>query len=205
MCSKKATVKKPAKAKAAKPTKVQVLEEKAKLFDRIRAKEKERRKLLLRFGELTTERKAAREALGFCEIEICGLGYSLDEKHPLFDQADKQQELPKAASDQGEKAGAPAATEGNSKAPEPAEASNAWRHWPVAKLIDQGLPAGKVKILEEAGLSTMGKLMDAMNQIGQEDFWWKSIRGLGEGGYYALTLAITALRKYEPSFQADVA
>jgi hypothetical protein len=96
MCAKKASVtkppakkaadKKPATPKVKKRSKNDILTEKAKLYDRIRAKERERRKLLSRFDELTKERKAAREALGFCETEICGLGHALDEKHPLFDQ-----------------------------------------------------------------------------------------------------------------------
>jgi hypothetical protein len=87
MCAKKASVKKPAKPKVKKPSKTELLEEKAKLYDQIRVKEKERRKLLSRFDELTTQRKSAKEALGFCETEICGLGHAMDEKHPLFDQA----------------------------------------------------------------------------------------------------------------------
>lgn len=81
----------------------------------------------------------------------------------------------------------------------------AWRKWPTSTLAEYGLPAGKVKLLEESGLSTMGKLMDAMNKKGKEDFWWKDIKGLGETGYDALTEAIAKLRKARSDFQADAA
>jgi hypothetical protein len=80
-----------------------------------------------------------------------------------------------------------------------------WRAWTVSVLGSYGLPAGKMKLLEDAGLSTMGKLVDAMNRQGQEDFWWKSIRGLGEGGYDALTTAVAKLREARPEFQAEAA
>ena len=83
-----------------------------------------------------------------------------------------------------------------------------WRGWNLERLSrfalgECGLPPGKVKLLESAGLSTLGKLMDAMNKSGQEDFWWRDIRGFGESGYDALTTAIVKLRKQEPAFQAE--
>jgi hypothetical protein len=82
-------------------------------------------------------------------------------------------------------------------------ADKAWRMWDVRRLQDYGLPSGKLKLLEEAGLTTMGKLMDAMNRQGHEDFWWRDIKGLGEGGYDALTEAIVKLRKKNPDFQCE--
>jgi hypothetical protein len=82
---------------------------------------------------------------------------------------------------------------------------NAWKRWPVSCLGECGLPPGKVKLLEEAGLETMGKLMTRMSKAGSEDFWWKDIRGFGESGYDALVDAIMALRKKKPEFQADAA
>ena len=79
----------------------------------------------------------------------------------------------------------------------------AWREWPTVDLRNYGLSVGKIKLLEQSGLSTMGKLMAAMNKKGQEDFWWKEIKGLGESGYDALTTAIAKMRKKRPEFQAD--
>jgi hypothetical protein len=81
--------------------------------------------------------------------------------------------------------------------------AKAWRKWKTEKLGQYGLPAGKVKLLEDAGLGTMGKLMDAMAKQGAEDFWWKDVKGFGEGGYDAMTEAIVKLRKKEPDFQLD--
>ena len=78
----KATIKKPKKNKQ---TKTELMAEKAKLFDRIRVKTKKHRRLYFEFEKLTRERKAKKEAMGHCENEIAGLGYALDEKHPLFD------------------------------------------------------------------------------------------------------------------------
>lgn len=98
-----------------------------------------------------------------------------------------------------------AEAEKGSKDSEETAPASAWRRWPISCLVEQGLPAGKAKVLKEAGLTTMGKLMDRMNKAGGEDFWWKSIKGLGEGGYDAMVNAIMALRKYKPEFQADVA
>jgi hypothetical protein len=80
---------------------------------------------------------------------------------------------------------------------------DAWREWPTSCLAKQGLPAGKVKLLEENSLDTMGKLMDRMNRAGAEDFWWKDIRGFGEGGYDATVNAIMNLRANKPDFQLD--
>ena len=87
---------------------------------------------------------------------------------------------------------------------EPQAASKAWRRWQVSLLGDYGLPAGKLKLLEEAGLSAMGKLLDRMNTTGAEDFWWKDIKGFGETGYDSLVNAIMELRKVKPEFQADI-
>ena len=97
----------------------------------------------------------------------------------------------------------PAATNGDGEAP-PAVNPKAWRRWPVSCLGEHGLPAGKVKILDENGLGTMGKLLDRMNKAGIEDFWWKDLRGMGEGGYDSMVNAIMALRKAKPEFQADL-
>ena len=86
------------------------------------------------------------------------------------------------------------------------EANNplrAWRRWPTSCLADYGLPAGKLKLLEEAGLGTMGKLMDRMNKAGSEGFWWKDIKGFGESGYDAMVNAIMGLRKANSHFQAE--
>jgi hypothetical protein len=82
---------------------------------------------------------------------------------------------------------------------------NGWKRLPVSCLGEYGLPAGKVKLLEEADLSTMGKLMDRIKKAGAEDFWWKDIKGFGESGYDALVDAIMALRKNKPEFQDDAA
>lgn len=82
-------------------------------------------------------------------------------------------------------------------------APDAWRKWPVNTLGDYGLSIGKVKLLSEAGLKNMGKLMDRMNKAGAEDFWWKDIKGFGEGGYDNMVNAIMALRKDRPEFQVD--
>lgn len=97
-----------------------------------------------------------------------------------------------------------ATREGSTAAAEP-QNTKEWRRWKTAMLQTYGLPAGKVKLLEEAGMESLGKLIDAMNRLGQEDFWWKSVKGFGEGGYDALTEAITRLRKNRSDFQADAA
>jgi hypothetical protein len=96
-----------------------------------------------------------------------------------------------------EKAEAAATANGNGKS------KSAWRNWPTSCLLECGLPAGKLKLLEENGLDTMGKLMDRMNRAGAEDFWWKDIKGFGEGGYDAMVNSIMALRKGKSDFQAD--
>ena len=95
---------------------------------------------------------------------------------------------------------------------EPAAPTNpsAWKRWKVDclsrfNLGENGLPDGKVKLLEEAGLGTMGKLVTAMRREGGEDFWWKSIPRFGESGYDALTSAMIELRARKPEFQADEA
>lgn len=93
---------------------------------------------------------------------------------------------------------------GNGKAATPAASPAVWRDWSVNVLGDYGLPVGKVKLLHEAGLVFMGKLMDRMNKAGAEDFWWKDIKGFGETGYNAMVDAIMEMRKSEPEFQADV-
>lgn len=78
----------------------------------------------------------------------------------------------------------------------------AWRRWKVDCLAEYGLPAGKLKLLQEDGLATMGKLMDRMNKTGAEDFWWRDIKGFGETGYDAMVDAMVELRKAKPEFQA---
>jgi hypothetical protein len=76
-----------------------------------------------------------------------------------------------------------------------------WRSW-LTDILD--MPPGKLAMLNKAGLDTIGKLMDAMRKEGQEDFWWKSIKGFGELGYDALTEAIARLRKARPDeFQVE--
>lgn len=95
------------------------------------------------------------------------------------------------------------ASDSNGKPATEAASPAVWRDWSVNVLGDYGLPAGKVKLLHEAGLTTMGKLMDRMNKAGAEDFWWKDIKGFGETGYDAMINAIMGLRKDEPDFQAD--
>ena len=81
--------------------------------------------------------------------------------------------------------------------------SRAWRRWNFQQLTNLGFPDGKRKLLEEAGIDTMGKLMDKMNRQGSEDFWWKDIKGLGESGYDAIVNAIMELRKSRADFQAE--
>jgi hypothetical protein len=66
------------------------------------------------------------------------------------------------------------------------------------------MPAGKLKLLEEAGLVTMGKLMDAMRAREDQEWWYKDIKGFGETGHDAVVLAIANLRKARPEFQADI-
>ena len=106
---------------------------------------------------------------------------SNDETRPLLKAAEKAESKPD---------GRPAAS---------------WRSWKVSGLADHGLPAGKLKLLEEAGLTTMGKLVDRMRRPGSEDFWWKDIKGFGETGYDAMVDAMEKLRKARPEFQADEA
>jgi hypothetical protein len=90
---------------------------------------------------------------------------------------------------------------------DPASASPAnpsvWRLWPTSCLAEHGLPAGKLKLLEEAGLETMGKLMDRLSEPGDACFRIRDVKGFGEGGYDAMTEAIVRLRKARPEFQAD--
>lgn len=127
---------------------------------------------------------------------------SIVERHGLYTQ--DLAEIATAAINDSKRPLLAEAEKGSKDSEETAPAS-AWRRWPISCLVEQGLPAGKAKVLKEAGLTTMGKLMDRMNKAGGEDFWWKSIKGLGEGGYDAMVNAIMALRKYKPEFQADVA
>ena len=166
MCAKKASAKKPAKPKAPKLSKTQLLEEKAKLYDCIRAKEKERRKLAARLDELTHERKAAREALGFCETEICGLGHAMDEKHPLFDQADNE----KAETKPAEQTAEHAATLESKPA-----GKDAWRDVAIHEVISDPKLSAK---LFDADMTTLGKLSDHMAEQGE--WWWKQLQGIGE-------------------------
>jgi len=128
-----------------------------------------------------------------------------DAKRPLLKEAEKAEE------EAAEKPAAASATEStestNGESQPPA---GAWKRWKVDclsrfELGNQGLPDGKVKLLQEAGLTTMGKLVTAMRKEGGEDFWWKSIRNFGESGYDALTTAMVALRAAKPEFQADEA
>jgi hypothetical protein len=73
-------------------------------------------------------------------------------------------------------------TDGNGESSAP---SKAWRRWNLQQLTNCGFPDGKRKLLEEAGIDTMGKLIDKMNRQGSEDFWWKDVKGFGESGYDA--------------------
>jgi hypothetical protein len=159
--------KKPAKPKAKKPSKEAILEEKAHPYDRIRAKEKERRKLLSRFDELTKERKAAREAMGFCETEICGLGHALDEKHPLFDQKPAEQ----TATTESAKANEVKGTDAEQKQPE--ENTGTGDVCRKLSLADAGFLVKQIDALEAAGIRTLGELQEAMNRHGQ--FWAKNL------------------------------
>jgi hypothetical protein len=87
--------------------------------------------------------------------------------------------------------------------PSPAAPPAAWRDWGLQQLENHGLPAGKRKLLEQAGLDTMGKLVDKMNKLGGEDLWWKDVKGFGESGYNALVDAMMSMRKALPEFQAE--
>jgi len=113
-----------------------------------------------------------------------------DAKRPLLAEAEKAAPEPSST------------TEGNGSEAAP---SKAWRRWNLQQLTNLGLPDGKRKLLEEAGLDTMGKLMDSLAKAEEPDFWYKTVKGLGEGGYDALTEAITKLRAARLEFQADVA
>lgn len=160
MCAKKASMKKPAKAKAKKPTRIETLEEKAKLFDRIRARVRERRKLLVE--------KAIKESLGYCEREICGLGHALDEKHPMFDQTQKtpDEKTPEAAKP-SDATDTPASQNAVAK-----PTDELWRQNSIAAA---GLAEKQIDALEAAGLHTVGELQDAMKRHGE---WWAKNTGV---------------------------
>ena len=79
-----------------------------------------------------------------------------------------------------------------------------WREWTIGVLAQHGLPAGKVRLLEEAFDDRLGNLVDRMNRQGAEDHWWKDIKGFGESGYDKLTEAIVNLRKDRPEFQPGI-
>lgn len=96
-----------------------------------------------------------------------------------------------------EKAAETSSEGGNGKQPK------AWRKWDTSMLTAYGLQPGKVKLLEEAGLGTLGKLIDSMDKADDSGFWWKSIKGLGEGGYDSLVDAMMRLRKAKPELQAE--
>lgn len=177
MCARQASVKKPTKTKVKKPSKTELLEEKAKLFDRIRAKEKERRKLQLSFDNLTKERKAAKEALGFCESEICNLGHALDEKHPLFDE------------------NRPTSTTTEGALP---EAGGDWRALPISELK---LTESVERVIQDAGFKTIGALSAHMTDQG--DWWARNIKGVGDSGREAIELAYADFWKAHPEFCAS--
>lgn len=92
---------------------------------------------------------------------------------------------------------------GNGKGKPETHVPGAWRSWKTMILDAYGLPGGKVKLLESAGLDTLGKLVDSIKRADEPGFWYRNIKGFGEGGYEALTDAIMALRKARPEFQAD--
>lgn len=93
-------------------------------------------------------------------------------------------------------------TEGETELTTPA-AAKAWRRWPTSRLSEHGLPAGKLKLLEDAGLATMGRLLDKIRTCEDQEWWYKDIRGFGETGHDAMSEAIAKLRKADPGFQAD--
>ena len=151
--------------KPAKPSRTALLEEKAKLFDQIRAKERERRKLEARLSELARDRKEAREALGFCATEICGLGHALDEKHPLFEQAspaDSPTAMPEAKAPRPAPAEAPAATD---------------KSWHQHRVGSAGFTDKQTDALEAADLRTLGELQAAMTRSRN---WWAKNAGVSE-------------------------
>ena len=78
-----------------------------------------------------------------------------------------------------------------------------WRRWKISCLteIDPPLPAGKLKCLEEAKITTMGKLIDTMGEGENQQWWWKQVPSLGETGGAAVAEAIAALRISRPEFQ----
>ncbi len=160
-----AKTEKPPKAK--KPTKAQLLEEKAFLFDKIRMKEKERRKLAVRLDEITKQRKAAKEALGYCETEICGLGFALDEKHPLFDQPAQ----PKAEKKNDNKPSSGSAQASEQKAvPENASAEPWLKH--KIDVLKAKLTTKQYEAIQSAHVDTLGDLQALMNKHGM--FWAKN-------------------------------
>lgn len=112
---------------------------------------------------------------------------------------DKDRPLLKAA-EKAEKGGGKTS---DVKADAKATDSGAWRNWTIGVLGQHGLPPGKVKLLESAFDDRLGKLIDSMNRCEEPGFWYRNIKGLGEGGYDATVNAIMQLRKSRPEFQAD--
>jgi hypothetical protein len=129
----------PKASKPKKQSKAEIIEEKARLYDQIRAKEKDRRKLAARVQELKDECKEARQALGYCETEICGLGHALDENRPLFDQPTQT----------------PAGPPKSNVAEKPKDASDDWKALPIGAAGIVDADAGR---LLAAGLTTLGDL-----------------------------------------------
>jgi len=139
------------------------------------------------------EFKIVVERHGVWTSDLAALAQAIinDAKRPLLAEAQKAETA--EPGDNGESE--PPAGEPSAKT------SKAWRRWPTSCLVEHGLAAGKLKLLTNANLTTMGKLIDRMNKAGDEEYWWKEIKGFGESGYDNLVDAMVALRKAKPEFQ----
>lgn len=132
------------------------------------------------------EFKAVTERHGLWTSHLAELAQAAinDAQRPLLAEAEK-------SADQSDGDGSDKAADG------------AWKRWNVHVLASFGLPAGKVKLLEEAGLTTMGRLVAAINKGEEGNYlWWSEIKGFGEGGYDRLVDAMMRLREAKPEFQA---
>lgn len=74
--------------------------------------------------------------------------------------------------------------------------NDAWRAVSVTEL---GVSEGILGAMEEAGLTTLGKLADAMDG----DQWWRSIAGIGEGKATQIEDAFSEFWANNPQYCAD--
>jgi len=196
MCATKVSVKKrsvktpaadkPAKPRARRPCKSELLAEAAELLARIELAEEACQEARAAIEVRKEAYRTARSAYADRVEELRTLCRARKEEHPLFDQPAKKKGATKVADKKAaDTKTADVQTNGN----EP------WRALPLAELK---LSKRVTNALVDAGLTTIDELVRHMEKQGE---WWaKQIKGLGEKGSETVCDALAAFWGDHPEY-----